>query len=47
VRVGRLFPSGASPAANDNRVPWRARARRAAYWLAAAGAAAWVLWSNL
>jgi hypothetical protein len=47
VRVGRSFPSAAAPAANDNRIPWQIRTRRAAYWLAMAGAAGWLLWSNL
>jgi hypothetical protein len=47
VRVGRLLATSSTAPANDNRVPPLVRARRVAYWLAVAGAAGWLLWSNI
>jgi hypothetical protein len=47
VRVGRLVPSARAISANDNRIPLLVRARRVLYWLAVAGAAGWLIWSNV
>jgi hypothetical protein len=47
VRIGRLFSASAAAPANDNHVPLLLRLRRFSYWLAVAGAAAWLLWSNV
>jgi hypothetical protein len=47
VRIGRLFSASAAAPANDNHVPLLLRLRRFSYWLAVAGAAGWLLWSNV